>query len=121
MLTSMLPATVADMRALALMAFFALQLSLFTCGFTIHLHADGSATDQVAAVVDMGADSIDHQQGSQEHSCYIHASHAFSMAAPEQQESAILGATFVHQYALSCLRCRELALLIEHPPKLLHS
>jgi hypothetical protein len=38
---------VATMRALALIAFFALQLSVFTCGFDIHVHAMDSDVSHI--------------------------------------------------------------------------
>jgi len=107
------------MRALALMAFFALQLSVFTCGFAIHVHAAGIDESQISEHIH--ADGADHKQDSHDHGCHVHASHTFSASEPEQHEKALLVATSVHQYALADLSLKELSPLIEHPPKPLHS
>ncbi|MDQ6954658.1 MAG: hypothetical protein Q9M20_04370 [Mariprofundaceae bacterium] len=107
------------MRALALMAFFALQLSVFTCGFDIHVHAAGIDSGHIAEHVH--ASGANHEQGSHNHGCHVHASHTFSASESEQHEKTVLVATFVHQYALADLSLKELPLLIEHPPKSLHS
>lgn len=107
------------MRALALMAFFALQLSVFTCGFDIHVHAMDADIGHVAEHLHDKNES--HDKGSTDHGCHVHASHTVAASESEQHEKTILVSTSVHQYALADLSIKELYLLIEHPPKALHS
>jgi hypothetical protein len=101
------------MRALALMAFFALQLSVFTCGFDIHVHAMDADIGHVAEHLHDKNDS--HEQDSTDQGCHVHASHSFSASEVEQHEKTLLDSTLV-QYALTDLRLKELSHLIERPP-----
>jgi hypothetical protein len=60
------------MRTLALMAFFALQLSVFTCGFDIHVHAMDADMGHVAG--HLHDEDSNHDEGSHDHGCHVHAS-----------------------------------------------
>jgi len=100
---------------LALMAFLALQLSVFTCGFDIHVHAMDADIGHVAEHLHDKNES--HDKGSTDQGCHVHASHTFAASEPEQHEKAVSVSSSVHQYALADSSLRELSLLIEHPPK----
>lgn len=106
------------MRSLALMAFLALQLSVFTCGFDIHVHAAG--IDEAHIADHLHDDGADHEQESHDHGCHVHASHTFTML-----ESEVVGVTPIastpQQHTLSGFHLKCLPFLIEHPPKSLHS
>jgi hypothetical protein len=106
------------MRALALIAFFALQLSVFTCGFDIHVHAMESDLGHVAEHLHDKNDT--HEQDSTDQGCHVHASHTFAEFGVAQHETTPLLAT-MHQYALIDVSIKNLPFLIEHPPKPLHS
>ena len=106
------------MRALALIAFFALQLSVFTCGFDIHVHAMESDLGHVAEHLHDKNDN--HEQDSTDHGCHVHSSHAFAEFEVEQHEKTSLLA-IMHQYPLIDVSLKNLSFLIEHPPKPLHS
>ncbi len=108
---------IVGMRVLALMAFFALQLSVFTCGFAIHVHAAGVDTGHIAEHIH--DDGADHEQDSYDHGCHVHASHSFTMADDKRADS-ISAASMPHHFALSEAYLKSLPSLIEHPPKLLH-
>jgi len=102
------------MRTLALMAFLALQLSVFTCGFDIHAHAMDADIGHIAE--HLHDENDNHEQDSTDHGCHVHASHAFTTSDMEQHEEAPLAST-VHHYILADLNLRNLSFLIEHPPK----
>lgn len=106
------------MRSLAFMAFLALQLSAFTCGFDIHVHAAGVDTGHIAE--HFHDNGTDHKQGSLDHGCHVHASHTFLIFKVEHVGvTPMISGT--QQYALSALHLKTLPFLIEHPPKPLHS
>ncbi len=106
------------MRALALIAFFALQLSVFTCGFDIHVHAMGFDEGHVAE--HFHDDHNKHEQNSAEHGCHVHASHTFTAFDAEYIENVPV--IFAGQdYLLSESNLKNLPLLVEHPPKYFHS
>ena len=108
----------ASMRALALIAFFALQLSVFTCGFDIHVHAMDS---DVSHIADHSHDENGkHNPDSAHHGCHVHASHTFAASDVKHHENAPL-ASNVHYYILADLNLKSLSFLIEHPPKFQHS
>ncbi|MBL4775202.1 MAG: hypothetical protein JKY87_04020 [Mariprofundus sp.] len=111
------------MRILALMAFFALQMAVFTCGFDIHVHAmdsdAGHLPEHVQGANDQhGNDS--HEQGSTDHGCHVHASHTFTASDASQHKNAPLLSTAQH-YSLADLNLKNLPWRIEHPPKLQYS
>jgi len=103
------------MRALALIAFMGLQLSMFTCGIDIHVdHLDGT-TSQITHSHD-GKGSPGH--GLMDQVCQIHASHVFT-----DQEPFILGDSETPSeqiYHLAALNLVSVPHRIEHPPRLLH-
>ncbi len=102
----------AGMRGIALVAFVALQLSMFACGLNIHVHH-----------IDAGDTYIAQQDGKAGSSgttlldtaCQIHASHVFLDDSPHQQgaPSAFAGQGF----ALAALAIVNIPHRIEHPPK----
>jgi hypothetical protein len=106
------------MRALALIAFFALQLSVFICGFDIHVHAMDADIGHVAE--HLHDKNENHEQDSTDHGCHVHASHSFTALEVEQYEKSPLVSN-VHQYALTGVSLKNLSFLIEHPPKFQHS
>ncbi|GAV20646.1 hypothetical protein MMIC_P1618 [Mariprofundus micogutta] len=105
----------AVMRSLALMAFLALQLSVFTCGFDIHVHAAGIDEGHVAEHTHDS--NADHEQESHDHGCHVHASHSFTMADEKQIDSISVVSTPQH-FAMAGTYLKNLPSLIEHPPKL---
>ena len=107
------------MRLLAFMAFMALQLSVFTCGFDIHVHAAGIDNGHIAEHLhDNGADH--KQDDSHDHGCHVHASHAFTMLEMEHLDAPPIAST-VQSFVSPGFDLKSLPFLIEHPPKLLHS
>ena len=104
------------MRILALIAFVALQLSMFTCEDGIHVHGmdgeTGHFTQHQDESGENGADLLVDQ------ACQLHASHIFlhqgvcdleaDEAIPEQR------------FSLASLSLINSPRLIEHPPKQLH-
>ncbi|WP_143144900.1 hypothetical protein [Mariprofundus micogutta] len=105
------------MRSLALMAFLALQLSVFTCGFDIHVHAAGIDDSHIAEHIH--DDGADHEQDSHDHGCHVHSSHSFTMADEKQINSISVVSTPQH-FILAESYLKSLPCLIEHPPKLQH-
>ena len=106
------------MRALALIAFFALQLSVFTCGFDIHVHAMDADIGHVAEHLHDKNDS--HEQDSAAHGCHVHASHSFAASDVEHHENVSL-ASNLHHYMLADLNLKNFSFLIEYPPKFQYS
>lgn len=106
------------MRTLALMAFFALQLAVYTCGFDIHVHAMEFGLDHVVEHSHDGKDS--HKQDSSEHGCHVHASHTFTTFEAKEYENIAELYVVDHNF-LENLNLKKLIFQIEHPPKLLHS
>ncbi len=106
------------MRALALVAFFALQLSIFTCGFGIHVHAMDSDAGYVAGHLHDNHNS--HKKGSTDRGCYVHASHTFDAFDIEYVEN-ISSAPTVQYHVLSESNLKKIPFLIEHPPKFYRS
>lgn len=106
------------MRILALMAFFALQLTVYTCGFDIHVHAMDAEAGHIAEHLHDKND--EHKEGSESHACHMHASHTFAIYDVEQLENNFVAAT-TQLFVLADLNLKDLPFLIEHPPKLLHS
>lgn len=106
------------MRMVAMMAFFALQLSVFTCGFDIHVHAMNS---DVSHIAEHAQDKDGHHNpDSSHHGCHLHASHTFAAADEADHVKAPL--VMEEQYhQLLALDLRTLPFRIEHPPKPLHS
>jgi len=106
------------MRSLAIMAFLALQLSVFTCGFDIHVHAAGIDEGHIAE--HLHDNDADHEQDSHDHGCHVHASHAFTMSAAEHVGITPITNAPLH-FSLSGFHLKNLSFLIEQPPKPLHS
>jgi len=106
------------MRVLALIAFIAVQLSVFTCGFDIHVHAMGVDNGHVAEHLHDGTTKQD--QGLVDHGCHVHASHAFNALDSEYTEMMPSFAVVQH-YVLSETHLLKIPFLIEHPPKILRS
>ncbi|MDQ6959515.1 MAG: hypothetical protein Q9M27_00680, partial [Mariprofundaceae bacterium] len=77
------------MRALALIAFMGLQLSMFTCGMEIHIdHLDGTASQ----ITHLHHDADDQGNGLMDKTCQMHASaHVFT-----HQRALILSGSEAH-------------------------
>ena len=106
------------MRTLALIAFFSLQLSVFTCGFDIHVHAMDADMGHIAGHLhdkDSG-----HEQDSTDHGCHVHASHTFTAFDVEWVGDVPVTSSTQH-HLLSEPYLKNLSFLIEHPPKIRHS
>ncbi len=105
------------MRALALIAFLALQASIFTCGIHIHVdHLQTQTAPETVAQQDAGKMPLGH--GLMDRNCQIHASHIFM-----EQEVFELGACTLPQRPIHSHQSLYLARSfhrIEHPPKTLH-
>ena len=106
------------MRTLAFIAFFALQLSVFTCGFDIHVHAMDADMSHVAE--HLHDEDGSHEQNSEEHGCHVHASDTFAAFDAEYIENVPSLSTGQH-YVLSGAILKNLSFLIDHPPKIRHS
>jgi len=106
------------MRTLVLMAFFALQLSVFTCGFDIHVHAAGIDDGHIAEHIHDS--DADHEKGSHDHGCHVHASHSFTITKVKKVGSAPAAAYTAQYFTLAGFHMKNLPFLIEHPPKLQH-
>jgi hypothetical protein len=106
------------MRTLAFIAFFALQLSVFTCGFDIHVHAMDSDMGHVAE--HLHDEDSNHEQDSEDHGCHVHASHTFTALDAEYVENVPVLSTGQY-HVLSGPILKNLSFLIEHPPKLFRS
>jgi len=100
------------------MAIFALQLSLFTCGFSIHVHAMNADTGHIAE--HLHAQDSSHEQAPVEHGCHVHASHTFTVlhadliGIPSSLDTK-------SGYILSHNTLKDLLFLIDYPPQFLHS
>lgn len=106
------------MRTLALIAFFALQLSVFTCGFDIHVHAMDADIGHVAG--HLHDKNSDHDEDPHDHGCHVHASHTFT-TFDVQQVGDVSVASSVQQHLLPEPYLKNLSFLIEHPPKIYRS
>jgi len=73
------------MRIFALLAFVALQLSIFTCGTNIHAHSLVDSGGSHLAQQDSTPDSPKHTPVDQ--SCQIHASHVFLDQGPDNHRT----------------------------------
>jgi len=106
------------MRTLVLLACFALQLSVFTCGFDIHVHAMEFGLDHVVEHSHDGKGK--HKQDSEEHGCHLHASHTFTTCAVKHHLN--IADLFVADHDLLVkLNLKKISFQIEHPPKLHYS
>jgi len=103
------------MRTMAFIAFFALQLSAFTCATDIHLHVVDS---DMGHMTEHFHDKGQHQQDNvDDQGCHIHASHTFDVS-DTQQNIASYHFSLSHPFILSELNLKSIPLCIEHPPKL---
>lgn len=101
------------MRALSVVAIFALQLSIFTCGFDIHIHAVNHDTGHIAQHIH--DDTGEHQQAP-DYGCHIHTTHTFMETKPLQVSSVELLA-FAQPHILKSITLKNLSSNIEYPPK----
>jgi len=102
------------MRYLAIVAFFALQLSVFTCGFDLHVHAANSDIGHIAE--HFHDQSGHHKSSSTDDGCHLHASHTLSMLTITHVELAS-EVSFVQHFYLKSSNMKDLSFLIEYPPK----
>jgi len=105
---------VCAMRFLAFFAFFALQVSSFTCGFDIHVHAVdsdmGHMTEHFHGKGEHQADT------SKDHGCHLHASHTLDVV-DEHQGISISAFTYVLAFIATDSYLKTLSFGIEHPPQ----
>ncbi len=98
------------MRFFVLTAFVALQLSVFACGYSIHVHLpDGepaSISQQQAPWVDVDAD----------HACHVHTSHTLIELA-DAPVCAMPALAFAAHVDWPAPYIKNLLFLIEYPPK----
>ena len=101
------------MRVFVLTAFFALQLSVFTCGFDIHVHTtDGEPMQIVQQQADMLSYDTDH-----DHACHVHTSHTFiEFDVSYANEMPVL--SFMQHHDLAEPRFKKLPFSIDYPPKI---
>jgi len=104
---------VALMRVLTLVAFFALQLSVFTCGFDIHVHAMDS---DVGHIAQHAHDKTSEHEQAPDHGCHIHTSHTFVEVATAQMTTGTMVA-FEQPHILKDAQLKNLSDNIEYPPK----
>ena len=111
------------------MAFIALQLAVYTCGFDIHVHAMGAQTAPVAESAcgfDVQTTQLDeplqdkNDNHEKSHACHVHATHTFTVFDVDQLEINSVIAT-AQLFILGDPNLKDLQFLIEYPPKLLHS
>ncbi len=101
------------MRYTVFIAFFALQLSVFTCGFDTHVHTTNSDLGHISQHAhDKNAE---HQQAA-DHACHVHTSHTFVEILPASitTVSMIVPAP---KHTLAANNLRKLTFSIEYPPK----
>jgi len=106
------------MHTMALVAFLALQLSMFTCGSDIHVHTVDSNLGHIVGHVHNKAGN--HEDNSVNHSCHLHASHSFT-AYKFVTFSETPSISSEQNYTLAKLNLKSVLNLIEHPPTTLHS
>ncbi|MDQ7003262.1 MAG: hypothetical protein Q9N02_11370 [Ghiorsea sp.] len=103
------------MRAFVLTAFFALQLSVFTCGFNIHVH--DMLSDDVSQVAQLqGVDTEQHQNNDVDHACHVHTSHTLLDFASATTDEAPWF-TFVVEHFWAEPSLKQLPFSIDYPPK----
>ena len=108
-----IPLYAALMRALTVIAIFALQLSIFTCGFDTHVHAVDSDVGHIAQ--HMHDNTGEHKQASN-HGCHVHTSHTFVEITSTQVPNVGLLA-FAQPHILKSSLLKNLSSSIEYPPK----
>jgi len=102
------------MRALTLIAFFALQLSVFTCGFDIHVHAMNADTGHV---VEQQYAEVDTQnKNDADHGCHVHASHTCVELDTGDSENFSFNSV-AQTHTLAEQNLKRLPFSIEYPPK----
>ncbi|MDQ6983138.1 MAG: hypothetical protein Q9M44_00320 [Ghiorsea sp.] len=106
-------AYLAVMRYTVLIAFFALQLSVFTCGFDTHVHTTNSDLGHIAQHAH--EKNTEHQQAA-DHACHVHTSHTFVEVLTANVTAIPLIAP-APTHALIATHLKQLPFLIEHPPK----
>ncbi len=94
-------------------ACFALQLSVFTCGFDIHVHAADSDVGHIAQ--HNHAQNDTHQQAA-DHGCHVHTSHTFVEVAVTNLEAMSIIA-FAPTHVWAAPKLKSLLFSIEYPPK----
>ncbi len=103
------------MRIFALVAFVALQLSMFTCETDIHIHSLDAGTSHFAQ---HGNESDGPENMLIDHSSQIHASHVFIEHEPNILDA--IPSVSEPSYELATLDFTNVPHLIERPPKHLH-
>ena len=104
---------VALMRITVLVAFFALQLSVFTCGFDTHVHTTNADLGHIAQHAH--EKNTEHQQAA-DHACHVHTSHTFVEVLTASITTVPLIAP-APNHALAANNLKKLPFSIEYPPK----
>ncbi len=103
------------MRVFVLIAFFALQLSVFACGFDIHVHTV-SADDTTQVAQSQAGDETQHQNNDVDHACHVHTSHTLlDLASMTSSEVPLFSFVVEHLWAEPNLK--KLPFSIDYPPK----
>jgi len=97
---------------MVLIAFFSLQLSIFTCGFDTHAHISDNDSGSVTAHLHEknGIDQTDADYG-----CHVHPSHTFVKST-----GALIAMTPLivsYEYHLNQAYLKNISALIYYPPK----
>ncbi|MDQ6977238.1 MAG: hypothetical protein Q9M75_03920 [Ghiorsea sp.] len=103
------------MRVFVLTAFFALQLSVFTCGFNIHVHTADAAPTQVAQQADVATYNT-NLDTNHDHACHVHTSHTFiEFDVTYTNEVPLL--SLVQHHDLLEPSLKKIPFSIDYPPK----
>ncbi len=98
---------------LVLIACFALQLSVFTCGFAIHVHA---MNNDIGHIAQHNHDKNSTHEQTADHGCHVHTSHTFvEVAALNISVSPVIA--FAPTHTLATPKLKSLPFSIEYPPK----
>ena len=101
------------MRYTVLIAFFALQLSVFTCGFDTHVHTTNSDLGHISQHAH--EKNAEHQQAA-DHACHVHTSHTFVEVLSASINDAPKIA-LAPSHTLAAPHLKNIPYTIEYPPK----
>jgi hypothetical protein len=107
------------MKVVAVIAFFSLQLSMFACGYTIHIHGPVGNQSSYFAQYHGPSSSGEHTGGDVDLACHIHASHVFLEKHPDALN--VVSAYPDENYDLPTLNLIRVSIRIERPPKHMYS
>ncbi len=102
---------------MAVFAFVALQLSVFTCGLDIHVHLPVQSS-MAEAGLDAAPSTPVPSPEPLDHQCHVHAAHTFAVHGPALAAPVAVSG-FAPKPEPTSLNFRQLSFFIDHPPKLL--